>query len=330
MSSEATALPVFPFHIPRHAALPHEVHLPPVERSGPLPEHGAYDASLLSTPQRIGRFVGQCGELAGASWADIKGSPHRLRTVAAGLGTVALQAADRARTSLAFVPWAAFATLEATHNPAYVGAAAGATFGAWCLGIGAVSTEGFQEFSGTVATFQKNFPGVVDFFQQALAGFEQPAAVQPQSRMARIKHRLATALGRGPAVAGIGTLPYVGAASLQRWSRADIHRLNVGASIDGVWPIAALGAIVGGVDVLLGTKYPTGVHRFEAAVSDYKVWLGVAAGSLALTFIANMRKKAKQAEGYPPGFTQRQIDQASLDSDIAACRTIITQTTRRS
>lgn len=254
---------------------PQEAHLP----TGPTPnEH------TLPISKRI-------GEVFSSAATDYKESEYKLANVAIGLGTVAVQALDRARASVVFVPTIAANVLQETQSPAQAAIAAGATFASWCVAVGGATTEGLKQYPTAVSKFEQNFPGVVGFFEDSLPGLEKPDRTQPPSIARRIGSRVLTGVKRGFTVTGIGTAAYTSTAVAKGKSRKEVHTLNANASVDG-------GTIVGGAVYGVGTsivqlshEHPLLAQQIQDHATNIKLWYGVAGAMMAGQFVSTRYKK---------------------------------------
>ncbi|MGF7229278.1 MAG: hypothetical protein ACQR33_04825 [Candidatus Saccharibacteria bacterium] len=226
---------------------------------------------------------------------DFRDSPHKLRHVAVGAGMVAMQALDRARTSVVFVPTIAVDVLQHTHSPLEAAIAAGGAFGLWSAGIGSTTVEGLTQYPKAVTSFNKDFPGVVGFFEGVLPGVEAPKDQEQISRIRRIGNRALTGLKRGGTVAGIGTAPYASTAVAMGQPRAEAHKINLNASADGATIIGAFVFGVGETIVQIANDHPLLAERIQNDAGNIKLWYGVAGAMMAQQYIskkyANWKEK---------------------------------------
>jgi hypothetical protein len=228
--------------------------------------------------------------------ADYKESDNRLHFLAAGVGMVALQAADRARTSVVLVPTIAVDVLQWTHSPLEAALTAGAAFTMWCTAVGGATTEGLRQFPRASKRVDTEFPRLVGAFEDSLPGIEK--SDEGANRAQRVGGRALMALRRGFTVVGLGTTAYVSTAAAKGRKRRDIHELNLQASLDG--GIAA-GLIVEGVGqaiVHLATSHPELAERIQNDASNIKLWYGVTAAMMIGQYGGNKLKAwraAKQA-----------------------------------
>ncbi|MDB5186150.1 MAG: hypothetical protein JWL85_673 [Candidatus Saccharibacteria bacterium] len=237
------------------------------------------------------------GNVLRAAGMDYQESPHKLRTFSAGVGTVALQAVDRARGSIVFVPAATFGVLEHTQSPALAGLTAAATFGAWCAAVGSATAEGLHHYPGAVSEFNKSFPGVVGLFEDALPGVNTLTPEQREASTARrIGRRLLTGLSRGNTVMGIGTVAYVSTAAAQGRPRSEVHRLNLNSSLDGGAIAGTVGFGLGEIIIQTGRISPAVSETLQDYASNTYVWLGLAGLMMAGQLVSTRIKKLGKSE----------------------------------
>jgi len=236
------------------------------------------------------------GRVAQAVGGDYRESSHRTLTVTAGLGMAALQSLDRLRASIILVPTLAVNVLEVTQSPTQAALAGGAAFGAWCLAVGGATTEGLAQYPTAVATFGREFPSAVDFFEDSLPGLNK--STKERSRVGKVVHEAKTRLHRSTSVIGIGTSAYVSTAAAQGRSRSAIHALNANASLDGGLLAGAVVYGVGeGIQKLAG-PHPELALQIQDKASNIYTWYAVAGLSMAAQFASTRvaRRKEQKAE----------------------------------
>lgn len=260
-------------------------------------ESGSFRSRL---GDKLANFKSHLGNVLGAVGTDYQESENRVALVAAGLGTVAVQAVDRARLSIVLVPHVAISTLEHTNSSWQAGAAAGLTFAGWCAGVGGTTAEGLRQYPNTMESVKENFPGAVKFFQDALPGVDSYDKDKEDTRSLprKIGGRILTGLSRGWTVTGIGTVAYVSTAAAKGEDRSTMHKLNANASADG-------GVIVGGVagSVSYGiTKIsdPELAQNIIDVAGDSRVWYGVAGAMIAGQYASNKWKQYRARRNPQP------------------------------
>ena len=278
-------------------------------QASPLPinSDGLGAMPPLSHPQETeaGSVGSRIGNTLRAVKADFSESEHRTSLVASGLGTVAVQAADRLRASIVLVPQVAINVLQNTNSPVEAGVAAGLTFAGWCAIVGGTTTEALNKYPKTMEAFGDNFPGVVDFFDEALPGVDDydKDKADKHSLARRIGGRVLTGAKRGLTVSGIGTVAYVSTAATKGNRRSAIHRLNANASAEG-------GVVIGGVVYgiaetisQISVTHPALAERIVNDASNIKLWYGVAgvmiAGQYISTKIQKFRNRENQEQTQP-------------------------------
>lgn len=231
---------------------------------------------------------------------DFKNSDNRIALAAVGLGTAAVQGLDRARASVVLVPTIAVNVLESTGSPAQAALAGGATFGAWCLAVGGATTEGLVKYPKTVDKFNESFPSFVDFLTESLPGFDsrpvEEITAEKKSLASRIGGNVLDHLKRGYVASGIGTTAYAGTSMASGRGRADTHKLNANASLDGGIAVGLVIAAVANTITKIGESHPQLALDIQNVASDIRLWYGVALGLIGLQYISNRLNKRKQAK----------------------------------
>jgi hypothetical protein len=224
---------------------------------------------------------------------DYRQSDSRLKLIAAGVGTTALQIADRFRLSTIIVPQVAINVLTNTNSPTQAAIASGLTFGAWCAAVGGATAVGLEQFPKTINTFSENFPGAVDVFEDALPGINDftPEGKREGRLVRRIGGRALTAVRRGATVSGIGTVAYVSTAATQGQSRSAVRKLNIAGSLEGGGVVGAVVFGVGEAIQQVGEHNPALAQHIENVASDTRIWYGLAGAMIVSQFVSSRIKK---------------------------------------
>ncbi len=258
------------------------------------PHVGSLSSSRLSRLKQTGRLL--CGSVA----ADYRSDEYsKIGTASWGALTAGTQIIDRLRLGVVLIPPMAVEVMEQTHNSLATAAVTGAAFTAWNVVVGSAFGQGISRFPRTNQTVTESFPRLIDTFNNALPGMEKPAQEQKiidpidqtfDQKSSRFG-RFMTHIRRSFSVMGIGTTAYAGTAAVNGHTPKDVLKINAVASADG----GALAAVVAGgaaesVMQLASSGHPELALDVQNFVGDSRLWLGVAAVSMAAELWSNRRK----------------------------------------
>jgi hypothetical protein len=235
------------------------------------------------------------GEIGASVKGDFREGRHWSIKALSGAAMIGTQIVDRSRLTVVWVPTVALDVFKATGNPVETGLAAGALFGAWCLGVGGTLTEGLAQFPNTTNSVDANFPGLTGFFEDALPGFNtNPEAEQQRSAARRIGSKILMHLRRGGAAIGVGNTAYVATATAKGRRKAKIHELSAATAGDGGVVMATFIGGVAGVIKAISYSNPELALRIQHDASNANIWYGLAGVLLSSQYLATRHQK-KQA-----------------------------------
>lgn len=242
-------------------------------------------------------FRYRAGNVLNAARSDVKHSPHKLRTVALGSLAIGTQILDRARISLILVPAVATEVMENTNQALPTAIAAAATFAAWNGSMGEVLNNGLGEYPKAIDSFKGNFPAVVDVFSESLPGLEADDTVSPQEKQSRFRaffRKIGLHTRRAATGIGIGSTAFVATNHAQGKSKSEVRKTNLAVTADtGILVGGIAGATVETIKKLAERGHVELAKDIQSAVTDMRLWYGVAVLSMISKYVSNRRRRAQ-------------------------------------
>lgn len=240
--------------------------------------------------------------------SDIRESRKPVKTVALGALALATQIPDRIRLIAILAPPAAIEVMNHTQNPILAALAAAGIYAGFNFSNGEALTQALAAYPKTLDSFDRKFPAVVKVFEQSLPGVMNNSEtvqgttdlIQP-SKTRRVSQFVGRCLrkagkhvrGWGTSI-GMGSTAFVATASVKGRSVSEVRKLNAGVTYNGsvgVFSIAA--GLTGGLKELAQRGQYELADNISDFVGDTKLWLGLAACSMAAEYRVN-RKKARE------------------------------------